>query len=63
MKLYEYNGPVVVFDKCVENNWKASTYAVSEEKARSNLAYQYKQKTNRVPRTKVVLPGKLTMIG
>ena len=63
MKLYEYNGPVEVFDKCVEHNWKASTYAVSEEKARSNLAYQYKQKTNRVPKTKVRLPGKITMIG
>ena len=63
MNLYEYNGPVIVFDKCITNNWKASTYAVSEKKARSNLAHQFKQQTNRVARTKVELPGKLTMIG
>lgn len=63
MKLYEYSGPVEVFGKCVEHIWRGSTYAVSEGKARSNLAYQYKQQTNRSARTQVKLPGKLVLVG
>ena len=49
MNLYLYDGPVMEFDTCVANRWKASTYAVSEKKAKSNLAYQYKKKNNKVP--------------
>ena len=29
------------------NRWKASTYSVSEKKAKSNFAYQYKKKNNK----------------
>lgn len=62
MNLFSYNGPVMVFDTCVASNWKASTFAVTEQKARSNLAYQYKKKNNKVPNTKVTLPGKLEIV-
>jgi hypothetical protein len=37
MNLYSYEGPVMEFDKCVAFIWKASTYAPSEKKARSNM--------------------------
>lgn len=43
MNQYVYSGPVMEFDRCIMNNFKASTYAVSEQKARSNLAYQFKR--------------------
>jgi hypothetical protein len=62
MKLYSYDGPVLEFDRIVANHWKASTLAESEEKARCNLAYQFKQQTGRVPRSKITVPGKLIII-
>ena len=63
MTLYSYDGPVLEFDKIVSNRWSAQTYAVSEAKARINLAYQFKRDTGRVPRTKITLPGKLIAEG
>lgn len=63
MNLYSYEGPVLEFDKIVTNRWKAETYAVSEAKARTNLAYQFKIETGRVPRTKITLPGKMKIEG
>lgn len=62
MNLYTYEGPVMVFDTCVTNRWVGSTYAPSEKKARSNLEYQFKKQHNKVPNTKVSLPGKIEMI-
>ena len=62
MKLYSYNGPVMEFDRCIANVWNGETYAISEAKARSNLAYQFKRETGRVPRTRITLPGKITII-
>ena len=56
---FTYEGPVEEFGRCVTPKWRASTYAVSEVKARSNLAYQYKKQFNRAPNVKVTLPGKL----
>jgi hypothetical protein len=53
----------MAFEKLVEDNWKASTYAPSESKARSNLAYRFKKNTNRVPNAKITLPGKIVLIG
>lgn len=63
MNQYFYEGPVMEFDRCVVFNWRATTRAVSEAKARSNLAYQYKKANNRTANTRVTLPGKLTMEG
>ncbi len=62
MNKYSYDGPVMEFDRCIANRWKASTYAVSEKKARSNLTYQYKKRNNKLPNTMITLPGKLILI-
>lgn len=62
MNQYSYDGPVMEFDRCIANRWKASTYAVSEKKARSNLTYQYKKRNNKLPNTKITLPGQLILI-
>lgn len=63
MALYSYSGPVLEFDRIVSNNWEAQTYAVSEARARANLAYQFNRETGRVPRTKITLPGKIVLEG
>lgn len=61
MPLYSYSGPVMAFDKCIDNSWKASTWAVSERKARSNLTFRYKQETGRTASSKITLPGKIKL--
>lgn len=61
MNRYMYDGPVMEFNICVANRWQGSTYAASEQKARSNLAYQFK-KTNRIPSTRITLPGKVVTV-
>lgn len=58
---YSYDGPVLEFEHCISNRWKASTCAISEKKARSNLTYQYKKNNNKAPGTKITLPGKLIL--
>lgn len=58
---YYYEGPVMVFDKCVAYKWQATTFATSEQKAKSNMIYQYKQRNNLSPNTKVSLPGSVLM--
>lgn len=63
MNNYLYNGPVLEFEKIVDNHWSSSTWAESEKKARSNLAYQYKVQTGRAPRSKITIPGKLIIKG
>ena len=63
MALYSYDGPVLEFDKIVANHWKGQTYAVSEAKARNNLAFQFKRITGRAPRSKITLPGKIVIEG
>ena len=62
MQLYFYDGPVMEFDRIVANHWTASTRAETEKKARSNLAYQYKKQHGIVPKSKITVPGKLTII-
>jgi hypothetical protein len=62
MNLYSYDGPVMEFGVCVASHWKASTYAVSEKKARSNLTYQYKKTHNLSANAKIMLTGKIVLI-
>lgn len=62
MNKYTYDGPVMEFNTCVTDRWFTSTYAVSEEKARSNMSYQYKKYNNRVSNTKIMLPGKIVLV-
>ena len=63
MALYSYDGPVREFDRIIANRWQGQTYAVTEARARSNLAYQFKKETGRVPRSKITLPGKIVVEG
>lgn len=56
---YIYDGPVVLYDKCVCHRYIMSTRAPSESKARSNLIYRYKKENGLPTNAKVTLPGKL----
>ena len=60
MKMYSYEGPVMEFNRCIANKWSGSTYASTEKKALSNLAYQFKTQYGRSPNSKITLPGKIT---
>lgn len=62
MNQYTYDGPVMEFDTCISNRWHGTTYAASEQKARSNLTYQFKKKNNRIAGTRITLPGKLRVM-
>ena len=59
MNKYLYDGPVLIFDTCVSTRWQATTYAISERKARSNFIYQFKKQNNRTINSKITLPGKV----
>lgn len=59
MNKYIYNGPVTTFGRCIANNWKAETYAVSPDKAKSNFIFQFKKQNNLVKSSKIELPGKV----
>ena len=61
-KRYSYDGPVCEFEKCLTREWKATTFAVSEKKAKSNLAFRFKQETGREANSKISLPGELIVI-
>lgn len=60
--MYEYNGPVCEFNKRIANNYHAVTIAPSEEKARSNIKYQYKKQFGKTVNSKISLPGKIKLI-
>ena len=59
MNRYRYEGPVVMFDRCVQDRFVGETMAVNPSKARSNIAYRWKQQHNYVPGSKITLPGKI----
>lgn len=56
---YIYDGPVMEFDTCIDQCWHAVTYAPTEKKALSNLAYRYKKENGRAANAKITLPGKI----
>ena len=49
----------MAFHQCLNPKWKASTVAVTETKAKANLAYQYKRRMGLSPQSKITLPGKV----
>ena len=59
---YLYDGPVIEFDRCIDNRWKGETMAPTESKAKTNLAYQYKKMYGRNAETRISLPGKLKIV-
>ena len=63
MNLYSYNGPVLEFNRIVANSWQGQTVAATEDKARSNLAFQFKRDNGRAPQSKITLPGKIVVEG
>ena len=62
MNRYEYEGPVMEFDRCVADRWSGTTYALSVKKAKCNLAYQYKKANNKCANTRISLPGEVVMV-
>ena len=61
--LYSYDGPVMEFDKCIADHWQGATFAPTEARARSNLAYQFKKQFNRIAATRISLPGVIKRAG
>ena len=47
------------FSRIICHAWHGATYAVSEEKALSNLSYQFKQSAGLATHSRVVLDGSL----
>ena len=56
-QVYEYSGPVIVDGQRVTWKWTARTWAVSPQKARSNLIHRFKEQNNLCYRNNVVLDG------
>lgn len=63
MNLYSYDGPVKEFDDIISNRWQATTYAVSEKKARSNLVYRYKKEHGKTASSMIKLTGTIKLVG
>ena len=61
-KQYSYDGPVLEFDRLLTEHWKATTFASSPSKAKSNLAFRFKKETNRMAASKITLPGPIKEI-
>lgn len=61
MNMYHYKGPVLEFDRVIAKQWTGVTEAESETKARSNLAYRFKKEYNKIPNSKITLPGKMVI--
>lgn len=57
---YEYDGPVLLYEKVITSRWQAITAAPSEKKARSNLIFRFKKEHGYAPNTKITLPGVIT---
>lgn len=62
MERYVYEGPVEEFGRCIAARWTATTYAVSEAKARSNFEYQFKKQFNKAKNTRITLPGTIKRV-
>lgn len=58
MATFRYEGPVVIFDRVVQEKFVAETWASSLAKAKSNIAYQWKKKYGRTAGSNITLPGK-----
>ncbi len=59
---YEYDGPVIEFQRVIMYRWKSSTLAKTPERAYTNLKYQFKKEHNKYVNNNIQLPGKLIEI-
>lgn len=55
MNEYSYNGPVMEFDRCIANHYKATTRAVSPEKALCNIMFRFKKENGKASFCKISL--------
>jgi hypothetical protein len=60
--LYRYIGPVLLFDRVIASEWSGETKAPTARKAKSNLIYQFKKQSNRLPSSRITLPGEIKMV-
>lgn len=51
MPVYSYKGPIRRFGMIVNEKWESATYAVSKEKALSNLSYKCKKEMGYDPKS------------
>ncbi len=59
MQQYQYDGPVMRFDDCVQHRWKATTVVRRKRKRRAISPIDIKKENGLMPNTKITLPGKL----
>ena len=59
MPKYIYEGPVTSFRTCICNKWVAETVGPTPSKAKNNLTYRFKKENNRLPSTRLELPGEI----
>lgn len=57
-KTYSYNGPVMDRSGVVDSNWKATTCAGTEKRAKKNLIDQYRKEHGIPVDQEVILPAK-----
>lgn len=62
MNRYSYAGPVMNFDRCIADKWRGETMAVSAQKAKSNLTYQFKKQNGYEAGANIKLTGKVTLV-
>ena len=59
---YTFCGAVKVYDRLVDESFRAKTCATSKGKARSNIAYQYRKKANIANHIPVTLIGDVVSV-
>lgn len=62
LKKYQYIGPVMGVDKCIQEEWEGITTAVSEKKAKNNLSYRWKKQHGYAPTYFISLPQSLIIV-
>lgn len=61
-KLYIYEGPVMQFNKIIQEFYRNGTQAASEARALANLQFSYKKKMKLAPSSKIELDGRYLRI-
>ena len=52
---FEYDGPILSYDKVICEKWKATTFAISKNKAINNLKFQANKHLGRTKNNKLTL--------
>ena len=62
MNKYVYDGQVSEYGRLIQQNWHGETWANSESKAKTNLAFQFKKATGRPSMAKITLNGQIRQV-